>query len=105
MGKESLDSCPRLKLADINPFNPRQRKIINLILEGKKYKQIARQLGYVHQHIRNLVAGPYSYSIFSKVERITGERPYDKQQLITMLAGDVLFLRKDGDGTEKLATE
>lgn len=103
MGKESLNSYPRLKLTEINPFSPRQRQIITLLVDGKSPKEIAHTLGNAYFTVRNIIF-EYPYGIFSKVENLTGERPKTRSRLLATLLGDVLVLRRDGDGTEKFIT-
>lgn len=102
MGKESLDSCPRLKLTEINPFTPRHRDIINGILDGKNYQEIASLLGISYKTVKSLVYHPWG--VFGRVEDITGEWPGSCERLIAILWGDVLILKSDGDGTEKSIT-
>jgi len=95
MAKESPDSCPKLILTEINPFSKLQAAVISLILEGRDYQQIAHILGYHHQSIKNLVAAKAGYSIYSTVEKITGRRPSSEGDLVAILSGDVVLLKKD----------
>lgn len=95
MSKESLDSCPKLILTQINPFSPKEAEIITLIVEGRSYKQIAHILGYSHQGIKNLITAKADFSIFSKVGKITGKRPSTVGEMLAILTGDVLLLEKD----------
>lgn len=94
-------------MAPINPFTPRQGDVIREILSGvTKNKQIAKNtgmsLGTVKNHIHGYKkkedeiheAHRVKLGIFGIVEKLTGKRPYDKNELIQALLGDVVFLRK-----------
>jgi len=97
----------KLYISPINPFSPEHEKVLNEILKGvSKNEEIAKKLKKSESTVRNqicgnnAVGGRYStklnlsgFGIFGIIEKITGKRPGDKNEMIQILLDDVVFVK------------
>ncbi|MCK4820636.1 hypothetical protein KA005_33030 [bacterium] len=81
----------RLKLTPINPFSPRQGQIIELRANGLTNQEVAKKLKIARWTVNNHIAND-PYSIFARIENITGIRPAPRNW-IAPLIGDVLLFQ------------
>lgn len=54
--KEWYKTAARTKAAKSNPLKPFEKQIIKMLIDGKMYKDIARELDYVPKYVQTLIA-------------------------------------------------
>lgn len=78
-------------------FSELQLSIFNLILQGKSYKEIAGEIGYSEQHIRNNMSSsalhPEIVKIFD-LFKVSEESELTKPMLLHILGGDLILTKK-----------
>src|SRR5260221_1630128 len=83
-------------LSPLSPFTSRQGQIIELMANGRSNKEIANLLCITERTVHNILyrSGGDTYGttgVFDIIERITGNRPYNKPEMVVQLIDDVLF--------------
>mgnify|MGYP001607218310 FL=1 len=91
---ENPNGRPQLYLTRYHPFTPREADVIvKTLFEGKSYKQIAYELGIKLSTVKNIMNGDRGKhrGVYGKVDKYTGERPRNHNELLRILLGDVIL--------------